>query len=1528
MNQHPLQTEASLSSAQETGRTPRSLGKKLFRAVVVLVTGLLVLVLFLLGAGLCYIRSESGERWIAATLVETLQQAGIRAEIDSLRGPLPERLSIRGLRLSDADGVWLEIPEATLALQLETLLQGQLTISELTVIDPVLWRLPDLPTSPPTQEGPSLLEPEQLESLSSMLATVFERGTLNNLRIATFRLGAAVLNRPTTESPPLTFTLTGGGSLADWAGSLTVALVPAVSAPVPESVPGTLTLAGTLQLGNRGDWLAGANSPDAAVCLKLDAGMLTDTSPLASMQTLLTVRGAQIALAELTANVPGGTIQAQDIALDVKPGGLASILAGTLSVVVDDPAALNAALTSTLAALDTTSADPSTRQQASALPFASARMTTTVSGTLNNPHLALELGVAGLGAANEKDSSLDATLQVTLADVPHQPVVRAEGEINFAGLPPVALAAEAIREQNTLRLRLLQLHSELADLSASGAFDPETGVLDATARIELPALQRLAALPQLAPFVAQLGSVAEEGKVELLLTAQRAAMQTVQQTAVQASSSPAPFTGTLQLRLNAMHWGLPQMQGLLGEDVDVHFGFRVLPEAHPGNSLPDLTVQDFSFHAGQVAAKGGIRLIPDAASASLDADLVLSAKSLTALEAGLSGAVETQLRVRGPLTAPRVEYTLTSPNLGVGKATLENLKVEVQTPAFDIATLDARGTLQVATSILTAPRSSAPRGNGTKATLATTWAFRPDIFSVRDVLLTAPGLRISGALEGGLPAGQKPQLNGNLDAVLDNWTTLSALGDLPFQGGKTRLKLELAARNGKQTVAADWTGNGFSTPDVSLSQLAGRLNVRDLFGAPDILLRTTLGAGTAGTFDWIGGTVDLTGPLRALQASATLQGRTQANLGLTLNLPGQTALLSRLELRTETPRTSSGKRATGKGVGLRLEQPATLSFKPANMGVDNLQVALLPQGNLKAQARFGSSLKLDATLSKLPIGTLRPFLSVPVPNGQVAAQISLSGTPTRPQGTLSLSLANVVYPNSGMTPAQVQVRGQLQNPTSPQVVLDATVTGLGETPLTANLTIPVAPGLTALAMTRPLTGAVRWKGPLAPLWQFVPLANSRLTGQGSLEATVSGTPAAPLLSADLQIAKASFEDILIGLFLADINANVRLDSAGLSRLTFSAGDGQGGSVRLDGSIGSLATGLPLELTGELKNLSPLHRTDLSLTLSGTTRITGSPAAPDVQAAITVNKGAYQIVPSFGTSIPTLDVVEVEHFTPTELFGSLPNTVRDTASPDSGGPRLNVTVTIPNRFFVRGSGLESEWEGQLQVTGTASSPVLTGGLSSIRGQFGLLGKQFVLTKGAVNFSGGTPPDPFLDIVVTYNAASITAQATLSGTATAPVLTLSSQPPLPQDEVVAQVLFGQSAASLGRMEAIQLASQVAMLAAFGNGTPGLLEKTRDALGIDVLRFGSIQRGQSQQNGRPGLLQPGQSGPSGSEEADSGSIPALEVGKYVSDDVYVGLQQGMNGDAGGVRIEVELTPNLNIEGSTTPQGSEVGINWKRDY
>ncbi|MFR0875777.1 MAG: translocation/assembly module TamB domain-containing protein, partial [Bilophila wadsworthia] len=216
------------------------------------------------------------------------------------------------------------------------------------------------------------------------------------------------------------------------------------------------------------------------------------------------------------------------------------------------------------------------------------------------------------------------------------------------------------------------------------------------------------------------------------------------------------------------------------------------------------------------------------------------------------------------------------------------------------------------------------------------------------------------------------------------------------------------------------------------------------------------------------------------------------------------------------------------------------------------------------------------------------------------------------------------------------------------------------------------------------------EGSLASLWRFVPLANSSLTGQGSLNATLSGSvPSFPHRSRSKRPpSKRSFSASP-----CPTSTLMRLSSRRMSRLSLSATDGQGGAINVNGTVGPLASGLPFAAWDD-QGACPLHRNDLSVTLSGTADIVGPATSPDVRAAITVNKGQFQIVSSFGTSIPTLNVVEAGQ-------------EESTASSSGSGPKLDVNVLIPNRFFVRGKGLESEWKGNLQVSGPATNPVVTG-----------------------------------------------------------------------------------------------------------------------------------------------------------------------------------------------------------------------------
>ncbi len=1433
--------------------------------------GLLALLLLVAGGSLLFLRTPLGERIVAEQAVSALRGAGIEASLGALEGPLPFTLRLRDVRLSDADGVWLDVSEATLRVGVLPLLRGHLLVEELALAG----EMPRLPKLPPSEPEPATdpldsLRPAFLRPLGADIAGWLRLATVERLHVGRFQLGQAVMGFPLEAS------LDGGGPLTDVALEVEATLHRPEAAQEKGRVP-LLSLAGLLHFGNAGAWLA-SSQPDVAAAADLrltvpaqDAGATPDAHE-GRLTLLAELAGGRLSLPSLSVVLPGVQLAGSKLFLeDLKLGG-------ELSVALQKPEALMR----TVAAF--AGADPVS------LPLASAGLDAELSGMLESPALSLKASAGLVPDAAQPEALLDVVSSWTLAarSLFSEPALTVDGSVSLGGpfagtLLPAGVSgkaellrvhAEAAVSGGVLAAKGVRIDSRWLELSGEASLHQATGRLAAKVRGKLPSLQNLTAFPPVAAALAgsplrELGGAAEASAE------------------IRREEGTSPVAGRLHVRLDAMRWGMPPLQNTLGERVELGLELSARPESGA------FGFRDLSLKAARISANGDASL----AAGKLNAALSIALSSLSGIDPALSGPLEVDIRASGPLAEPEGELMLKSPRLGVNAASLEAFQARVKTPGA--GERGGRGTLELSARLKDSKVKSLQTGAPVR--IAADWAMTPERFSLKQALLEAPGIALSGSLEA-LPAQRK--LDGGFRLAVTDWAALSSLAGVPLQGASASASLSLAS--GKtQRLVADWSCGALSGPSFSVRGLKGNLALDDCFGRQGLALSATLGNGRAADFRWKGGKADVSGSLQQPTIQFSLQGKTNANIRAALDLASMKGHVDRLTLTDRRNRTL---------VGVRLNTPLNVAFGNG-LSIDNLDLSILPQGTLTALGSLsGRKLALEARLRDVALNMARLFVDAPVPDGLLNASVALSGTPSRPQGNLDVSLTKLAFPESDMPPAAVEVKGRLQ-PSG--LALSLRTDGMGTSPAAGTFMIPLvfsASGLPEPSLNKPFSGNLSWEGQLASLWRFVPLANSSLTGLGSFDMAVSGTLSAPVLSASLRLEQAAFEEVLLGLALSDINTNVSLHSEGLSRLSFSATDGQGGAIGLNGTIGPLAEGFPLALHGAIRALSPLHRNDVSVTLSGTADITGPAAAPDVRADITVDKGAFQIVGSFGTNIPTLDVVEAGQEEPSA----------GTAS--GAGPQLGVTVTIPNRFFVRGKGLESEWKGRIQIDGPASDPVITGGIHSIRGQFGLLGKQFILSRGDIEFSGATPPNPMLNVLVTYAASNITAEATVSGSATSPTLTLSSQPPLPQDEIVSQVLFGQSASSLGRMEALQLAAEVASLSGFGSGGLGILGEVRQSLGFDVLRFGSIKTGQPQQlNRNIGLLQPPGKNAVNAEE---NSIPSLEVGKYVMDNVYVGLEQGMSGDATGVRVEIELTPNLNLEGISTPEKSQVGLNWKKDY
>jgi translocation and assembly module TamB len=161
--------------------------------------------------------------------------------------------------------------------------------------------------------------------------------------------------------------------------------------------------------------------------------------------------------------------------------------------------------------------------------------------------------------------------------------------------------------------------------------------------------------------------------------------------------------------------------------------------------------------------------------------------------------------------------------------------------------------------------------------------------------------------------------------------------------------------------------------------------------------------------------------------------------------------------------------------------------------------------------------------------------------------------------------------------------------------------------------------------------------------------------------------------------------------------------------------------------------------------------------------------------------------------------------------------------------------------------------------------------------------------------------------------------VSGSPADPKVTFSSTPELPQDEVLARLLFDRSTSSLSPFEIAQIAAAVAQMSGVGGGAANPLDRVRSLLGLD--RLGVTSGAQSGQ----ATTGPGGTGPTGGQLG-----PTVEAGRYVAPGVFLGVRQGTQGGQTGVGVQVELTPRLKLEGQTAtgPAGDRLGMSYEFEY
>jgi len=369
---------------------------------------------------------------------------------------------------------------------------------------------------------------------------------------------------------------------------------------------------------------------------------------------------------------------------------------------------------------------------------------------------------------------------------------------------------------------------------------------------------------------------------------------------------------------------------------------------------------------------------------------------------------------------------------------------------------------------------------------------------------------------------------------------------------------------------------------------------------------------------------------------------------------------------------------------------------------------------------------------------------------------------------------------------------------------------------------------------------------------------------------------------------------LSGTDIRGVSARGSFAGALLRLRRFSGTAPNGGSVSGSGTVdlGELTTtGPKIDLRIAARNAQLLNTASLNATVTGPLRIISSGSGGIIAGRLQINRASWRLGTASGAEqLPQIKTTQI-------------NTAADIAPVRvrARAWRYLIDAKASSRVDVDGMGLDSEWSADIILRGTTSEPRIGGEANVIRGSYSFAGTRFELTRGEINFDANVPIDPRLDIEAETSDYGIDVTVNVTGNALKPEITFSSVPALPEEEILARLLFGGSITELSATDALQLGAALASLRGGGGLDP--INQLRTAIGLDRLRIVSAD---------PAL----------------GRGTSVAVGKNIGRRFYVEIIT----DGGGysaTEAEFRITSWLSLLASISTIGREsVSVEVSKDY
>lgn len=435
----------------------------------------------------------------------------------------------------------------------------------------------------------------------------------------------------------------------------------------------------------------------------------------------------------------------------------------------------------------------------------------------------------------------------------------------------------------------------------------------------------------------------------------------------------------------------------------------------------------------------------------------------------------------------------------------------------------------------------------------------------------------------------------------------------------------------------------------------------------------------------------------------------------------------------------------------------------------------------------------------------------------------------------------------------------------------------------------------------PIKGQIKVKGEIKPLFNLAFAGERSLAGNMDLESDFSGTLKSPLFDGAFSIEGGSFEEPSIGVALHNLSMVGQLEGSKIRIPNFLAKDSKNGEIRGNGTF-ELGNENASNFELNVKKFRLLETDNIKLDATGNVRIDSLNAkSPLMSGALNIDFAEFKPRAFEGVKVPNLDVIEI-NAPKKSVINKTPNLSQVFKSNSKSilpNMALNVALSAPDGgVFVRGRGLNLELALDANIKGTLANPSLEGIAKVHRGEYEYGGRTFEFLESGKVYLSTKPENIRLDLIAERDTQNLLARIIVRGTAAAPEIELTSNPELPKDEILAQVLFGRARSQLSPLETVQLATSLAALA--GGGGFDVMANLREIVRLDRLVFANTASGQV----------------------------SVAGGKYLGRNFYIEL---ISEGSEGISTSVEWRPkNSTAIVSKVKQGgdSKISIRWRRDF